>query len=62
MGTFEEADLPLGERAIRLKWVYTFKTDADGCNIPGKEKARCKGNCKLDLAKLAGGPKSIYLY
>ena len=22
----------------------------------------CKGDCKLDLAKLAGGPKSIYLY
>ena len=40
MGAFEEADLPPGEHAIRLKWVYTFKTDADGCNIPGKEKAR----------------------
>ena len=29
MGAFEEADLPPGERAIGLKWVYTFKLDAD---------------------------------
>ena len=36
MGAFEEADLPLGEQAIGLKWVYAFKTDADGRNIPGK--------------------------
>ena len=40
MGAFEEADLPPGERVIGLKWVYAFKTDADGHNIPGKEKAR----------------------
>ena len=40
MGAFEEADLPLGERVIGLKWVYAFKTDADGHNILGKEKAR----------------------
>ena len=40
MGAFEEADLPLGERAIGLKWVYAFKTDVDGHNIPGKEKAQ----------------------
>ena len=40
MGAFEEADPPPGECAIRLKWVYAFKMDADGHNIPGKEKAR----------------------
>ena len=32
-------------------------------NFLNSAKCRyCKGNCKLDLAKLAGGPKSIYLY
>ena len=40
MGAFEEADLPPGEHVIGLKWVYAYKTDADGNNIPGKEKAR----------------------
>ena len=40
MGAFEEADLPASERTIGLKWVYDHKTDADGKNISGKEKAR----------------------
>src|ERR1700678_270640 len=40
MGAFEEVDLPPGERTIGLKWVYDRKTDVDGKNIPGKEKAR----------------------
>ena len=39
MGAFEEVSLPPGEHTIGLKWVYTFKTDAEGRNIPGKEKA-----------------------
>ena len=39
MGAFEEVDLPAGAKSIGLKWVYTFKTDAAGVNIPGKEKA-----------------------
>jgi hypothetical protein len=40
MGAFEVADLPAGDRAIGLKWVYDRKTDANGVNIAGKEKAR----------------------
>src|SRR6202161_1830869 len=40
MGAFAEADLLAGERAIGLKWVYAYKTDETGTNIPGKEKAR----------------------
>ena len=40
MGAFEEADLPAGERPIRLKWVFAHKTDSAGVNILGKEKAR----------------------
>ena len=40
MNAFEEADLPRGEKTIGLKWVYDYKTDAFGNNIPGKEKAR----------------------
>lgn len=40
MGAFEETALPPGQRTIGLKWVYALKTDADGKNIPGKEKAR----------------------
>ena len=40
MGAFEEVDLPAGEKTIGLKWVYDYKTDAEGKNIAGKEKAR----------------------
>src|SRR6202522_3367621 len=40
MGAFEEVDLSPGEQTIGLKWVYDRKTDVDGKNIPGKEKAR----------------------
>ena len=40
MGAFEEVELPKGERAIGLKWVYDIKTDASGARIHGKEKAR----------------------
>lgn len=39
MGAFEEVDLPAGEKAIGLKWVFAHKTDAAGVNISGKEKA-----------------------
>ena len=39
MGAFEEADLPPGQKAIGLKWVYDYKTDTLGVKIPGKEKA-----------------------
>jgi hypothetical protein len=40
MGAFEEVDLPPGEKTVGLKWVFDRKTDADGQNISGKEKAR----------------------
>ena len=40
MGAFEEADLPPGEKAIGLKWVFAHKTDEFGDHIKGKEKAR----------------------
>ena len=40
MGAFEEADLPSGQKAIGLKWVFDYKMDVNGVNIPGKEKAR----------------------
>jgi hypothetical protein len=40
MGAFEEADLPPGMKAVGLKWVYDYKTDALGVKIKGKEKAR----------------------
>ena len=40
MGAFEEADLPPGQKAVGLKWVYDYKTDALGNRILGKEKAR----------------------
>ena len=40
MGAFEEVDLLPGEWAVGFKWVYAFKTDNMGVNIPGKEKAR----------------------
>ena len=39
MKAFEEVDLPKGERAIGLKWVFDIKTDAAGARIHGKEKA-----------------------
>lgn len=38
MGAFEETDLPPGEKAIGLKWVFAHKTDAAGLVIQGKEK------------------------
>ena len=39
MGAYEEADLPPGEKAVGLKWIYDYKTDALGVTILGKEKA-----------------------
>ena len=36
MGAFEEADLPPGECAVGLKWVYDFKTDSMGGEYTGK--------------------------
>ena len=38
MGTFKEVELPPGEHVIGLKWVYAYKTNAEGVNI--KETAR----------------------
>ena len=40
MGAFTEEDLLKGEQTVGLKWVYVYKTDADGAIIVGKEKAR----------------------
>ena len=40
MGAFMEEDLPKGAKTIGLKWVYAYKTDANGDIIKGKEKAR----------------------
>ena len=40
MGAFKEADLPPGQKAVGLKWVFDIKTDTLGARIPGKEKAR----------------------
>ena len=40
MNTFVECDLPSGRKPLDLKWVYAQKTDTDGNNIAGKEKAR----------------------
>ena len=39
MGSFEEVELPCGEKTVGLIWVYAYKTDADGKVILGKEKA-----------------------
>ena len=39
MGSFEEVELPHGEKTMGLIWVYAYKTDADGKVILGKEKA-----------------------
>jgi hypothetical protein len=38
MGAFKEVELSPGECVIGLKWVYAYKTNAEGVNI--KEKAR----------------------
>ena len=39
MGSFEEVELPRGEKTVGLIWVYAYKTNADGKVILGKEKA-----------------------
>ena len=39
MDAFVECNLPSGRKPLDLKWVYAQKTDTDGNNIPGKEKA-----------------------
>jgi len=39
MGAFVEVNLPKGEKAIGLKWVYQNKTDAEGLILKGTEKA-----------------------
>ena len=39
MDAFIECNLPSGWKPLDLKWVYAQKTDTDGNNIPGKEKA-----------------------
>ena len=39
MGAFEESDLPAGEHTIGFKWVFVHKSDSEGANIQGKEKA-----------------------
>jgi hypothetical protein len=43
MGAFEEADLPPGERTIGLKWVYAYKTNAEGVNILEKARVVAQG-------------------
>ena len=40
MGAFEETNLPEGQRAIGLKWVYAHKKDPAGAIIHGNKKAR----------------------
>ena len=40
MGSFEEVELPHGEKTVGLIWVYVYKTNADEKVILGKEKAR----------------------
>ena len=52
MGAFEEADLPAGAKSIGLKWVYTFKMDASGVNIPRKEKARLVAQGFIQLVSM----------
>ena len=37
---FEPADLPVGRKAIGVRWVYAYKYNPDGSIIKGKEKAR----------------------
>ena len=37
---FEPADLPVGRKAIGVRWVYAYKYNPDGSIIQGKEKAR----------------------
>ena len=43
MGAFEEVELPPGERVIRLKWVYDYKTNAEGVNIKAKARIVAQG-------------------
>src|SRR5277367_2086589 len=43
MGAFEEVDLPKGERTIGLKWVYAYKTNAEGVNILEKARVVAQG-------------------
>jgi hypothetical protein len=37
---FKPADLPVGRKAIGVRWVYAYKYHPDGSIIRGKEKAR----------------------
>src|SRR5271156_6296689 len=37
---FEPTILPLGRKAIGVRWVYAYKYHPDGTIIRGKEKAR----------------------
>ena len=37
---FDPADLPVGRKAIGVRWVYAYKYHPDGSIIHGKEKAR----------------------
>ena len=37
---FEPTDLPVGRKAIGVRWVYAYKYNPDGSIIRGKEKAR----------------------
>jgi len=43
MGAFEEVDLPVGTKAIGLKWVYAYKKNAEGVNILEKAQVVAQG-------------------
>jgi hypothetical protein len=56
MGTWEVVPLPKGRKAIRSKWIYRIKTDADG--NPTRYKARL---CACGYSQKAGiDYKEIY--
>ena len=51
----EETRKQLDELIIGFKWLERIVSEQK--NVPTLIPTICKGNWKLDLAKLAGGPK-----